>query len=176
MKLHRGRLVDHIHLHASDLSASQRFYAAVLEVLEIAVENDDAHLAADELWIDGEKGNTHIHLAFQAKDRATVDRFYEAGLAAGGTDNGAPGEREYHPAITPRSCSIPTAITSKLYITALPSARPKALPSVSASESVSASKRPPLTFGIFVAHARPHGGLRCSRVLGADGFDACAKG
>ena len=97
MELHRGRLVDHIHLHAADLGASQRFYAAILKVLGIAVDSDDTHLAADELWIDGEKGNTNVHLAFQARDRAIVDRFHEAGLAAGGKDNGAPGEREYHP-------------------------------------------------------------------------------
>ncbi|MFM5768775.1 VOC family protein [Aeromonas caviae] len=37
------------------------------------------------------------HLAFQAQDRATVDRFYQAALAHGGQDNGAPGERAYHP-------------------------------------------------------------------------------
>jgi catechol 2,3-dioxygenase-like lactoylglutathione lyase family enzyme len=37
------------------------------------------------------------HLAFQAKDRAMVEAFHKAGLAAGGTDNGAPGERPYHP-------------------------------------------------------------------------------
>ena len=37
------------------------------------------------------------HLAFQAKDRATVDAFYKAALASGGKDNGAPGERPYHP-------------------------------------------------------------------------------
>ena len=40
---------------------------------------------------------SHVHLAFQAADRATVDRFHAAGLAAGGRDNGAPGERSYHP-------------------------------------------------------------------------------
>ena len=37
------------------------------------------------------------HLAFQAPDRATVDRFLAAAVAAGGKDNGAPGERPYHP-------------------------------------------------------------------------------
>ena len=37
------------------------------------------------------------HLAFQAKDRAMVDAFHAAGLTAGGRDNGAPGERPYHP-------------------------------------------------------------------------------
>ena len=42
-------------------------------------------------------GDTHVHLAFQAADRAMVDRFHAAGLAAGGRDNGPPGERDYHP-------------------------------------------------------------------------------
>ena len=37
------------------------------------------------------------HLAFQAQDRAQVDAFYQAALANGGRDNGAPGERPYHP-------------------------------------------------------------------------------
>lgn len=37
------------------------------------------------------------HLAFQARDRETVDAFYQAALAHGGSDNGAPGERTYHP-------------------------------------------------------------------------------
>jgi catechol 2,3-dioxygenase-like lactoylglutathione lyase family enzyme len=37
------------------------------------------------------------HLAFQAQDRAMVDAFYKAALAHGGKDNGAPGERAYHP-------------------------------------------------------------------------------
>jgi catechol 2,3-dioxygenase-like lactoylglutathione lyase family enzyme len=37
------------------------------------------------------------HLAFQAADQAMVRAFYEAGLAAGGKDNGGPGERPYHP-------------------------------------------------------------------------------
>ena len=59
---------------------------------------------ADELFVSsadsraarGKLTGRH-HLAFQAKDRAMVDAFYKAGLAAGGTDNGAPGERPYHP-------------------------------------------------------------------------------
>jgi catechol 2,3-dioxygenase-like lactoylglutathione lyase family enzyme len=97
MKLHRGRLVDHVHLHAADLGATARFYSAVLEVLGVDAVSTDTYFNADELWIDGEKGSTNIHLAFQAKDRATVDRFHAAGLAAGGQDNGPPGERDYHP-------------------------------------------------------------------------------
>lgn len=38
-----------------------------------------------------------VHLAFQASDRATVEKFHAAGLAASATDSGAPGERPYHP-------------------------------------------------------------------------------
>jgi catechol 2,3-dioxygenase-like lactoylglutathione lyase family enzyme len=38
-----------------------------------------------------------VHLAFQGRDQATVQRFHAAALAAGGRDNGAPGERPYHP-------------------------------------------------------------------------------
>jgi len=38
-----------------------------------------------------------VHLAFAARDQATVQRFHAAGLAAGGTDHGAPGARPYHP-------------------------------------------------------------------------------
>ena len=37
------------------------------------------------------------HIAFSAESPAMVDAFYQAALAAGGTDNGAPGHRHYHP-------------------------------------------------------------------------------
>lgn len=43
------------------------------------------------------RAHAGIHLAFQAPDRGTVEAFYEAALAAGGRDNGAAGERRYHP-------------------------------------------------------------------------------
>jgi len=42
-----------------------------------------------------ERGATHV--AFSARDRGAVDAFYEAAMAAGGKDNGAPGLRpQYH--------------------------------------------------------------------------------
>jgi catechol 2,3-dioxygenase-like lactoylglutathione lyase family enzyme len=97
MQVQRGRLIDHIHLRARDLPATQRFYKAVLEVLGAPFNADDTHLDCDELWIDAGEPATHVHLAFQARDQAMVQRFHEAGLAAGGRDNGAPGERPYHP-------------------------------------------------------------------------------
>lgn len=97
MELHRGRLIDHVHLRAKDLAATKRFYAAVLEVLGIQPTDAGEYFFADELWIDAGEPATHVHLAFQAPDRETVDRFHAAGLAAGGRDNGGPGERDYHP-------------------------------------------------------------------------------
>ncbi|KQV55713.1 MULTISPECIES: VOC family protein [unclassified Caulobacter] len=97
MEIHRGRLIDHIQLRARDLETTKRFYRAVLAVLDVPVNEDGAHLDADEIWIDEGEPATHIHLAFQAKDQETVRRFHAAGLAAGGRDNGGPGERPYHP-------------------------------------------------------------------------------
>lgn len=97
MKLHRGRLIDHIHIRATDLAASQRFYKALLDAVGIEAVVDDTHLQADELWIDHGEQPSRIHLAFQAVDEAMVRKGYDAGLAAGGRDNGAPGERDYHP-------------------------------------------------------------------------------
>ena len=56
---------------------------------------------SDELFVSSAdehtRGATRVQLAFQANDEATVQRFHAAGLAAGGTDNGAPGLRPYHP-------------------------------------------------------------------------------
>jgi len=101
MEFHLGRLIDHVHLRARDLEAAKRFYRAVLDAIGVPINgDDDHHLACDELWIDAlgpdAKAASHVHLAFQARDRDTVDRFHAAGLAAGGRDNGAPGERPYH--------------------------------------------------------------------------------
>ena len=102
MEHHLGRLIDHVHLRARNLEATKKFYKAVLAVLGHKVGSESAdHVSFDELWIDAlgddKKSATHVHLAFQAADRDAVGRFHEAGLAAGGRDNGKPGERDYHP-------------------------------------------------------------------------------
>src|SRR5262249_45264447 len=95
---HFGRLIDHVHLRVRDLEASKRFYRAALDAVghELSGEGE-VYFEADELYAsdDGEP-TARLHLAFQAPDRDAVDAFYEATLAAGGRDNGAPGEREYH--------------------------------------------------------------------------------
>jgi catechol 2,3-dioxygenase-like lactoylglutathione lyase family enzyme len=96
---HRGRLIDHVHLRVTDLEASRTFYRAVLEAVgrEIVWENESA-FSSDELFVSADGEATRgLHLAFQAPDRETVKRFHEAALAAGGRDNGRPGERDYHP-------------------------------------------------------------------------------
>ena len=104
-ELHRGRLIDHIQLVVRDLRASRKFYGALFEALDIPIGGEGGdYFWIDELFIStadsqaaqGKLTGRH-HLAFQARDRAMVDAFYKAGLAAGGKDNGAPGDRPYHP-------------------------------------------------------------------------------
>jgi len=105
MELYRGRLIDHLHLVVRDLKASRGFYGALFEVLGIPIGGEaEDYFWADELFISSADSRAALgvltgrhHLAFQARDRAMVDAFYQAGLAAGGKDNGAPGERRYHP-------------------------------------------------------------------------------
>ena len=104
-QLHRGRLIDHLQLVVADLPASRRFYEATLGALGIPIGGaEDSYFWADELFVStadspaalGKLTGRH-HLAFQAADRAAVDAFHAAGLAAGGRNNGTPGERDYHP-------------------------------------------------------------------------------
>lgn len=103
--LHRGRLIDHLQLVVRDLAASQRFYSAVLAALEVPIGGTaEDWFWADELFVcsaDSTAAQGQLtgrqHLAFQARDRAMVEAFHRAALANGGRDNGAPGERPYHP-------------------------------------------------------------------------------
>ena len=104
-ELFRGRLIDHLQLVVRDLEASRRFYEPVLATLGIGLGGvGDDWFWADELFVSsidsqaaqGRPTGRH-HLAFQARDRAMVDAFHAAALASGGRDNGAPGERPYHP-------------------------------------------------------------------------------
>jgi catechol 2,3-dioxygenase-like lactoylglutathione lyase family enzyme len=95
---HAGRLLDHVHLRVSDLEASKRFYKAVLEAVgrDLTAEGE-GWFAADELFFSSDGPVSSVHIALQASDEATVQRFHEVALAAGGREHGAPGEREYHP-------------------------------------------------------------------------------
>ena len=101
MQFHTGRLIDHVHLRARDFESTAKFYRAVLAVLEIPVTaSGEGWMQVDELFIDAadpETPTSHVHLAFQARDEEIVRKFHSAALAAGGQDNGGPGERSYHP-------------------------------------------------------------------------------
>jgi catechol 2,3-dioxygenase-like lactoylglutathione lyase family enzyme len=96
-------MIDHVTLKVTDLQQSRRFYQATLQPLGyvIAMEFPQAvGFAVDgkpDFWIaTGPVCPTHV--AFAAKDRASVDAFFRAAVAAGGKDNGRPGLRaHYHP-------------------------------------------------------------------------------
>jgi catechol 2,3-dioxygenase-like lactoylglutathione lyase family enzyme len=100
MTFHLGRLIDHVQIVVADLAASKRFYRAVLQSFGRDISGvGDGYFFGDELFVC-EAGNervSHVHIAFQAPDRETVQRFHTAALGAGGRNNGAPGERHYHP-------------------------------------------------------------------------------
>jgi quinol monooxygenase YgiN/catechol 2,3-dioxygenase-like lactoylglutathione lyase family enzyme len=100
LEFHRGRMLDHVHFVVADLAASKRFYRAALGALGLALAGEGpGFFFADELFVSQAEGGekTRAHIAFQAGDREAVQRFHQAALAAGGRDNGAPGERHYHP-------------------------------------------------------------------------------
>jgi catechol 2,3-dioxygenase-like lactoylglutathione lyase family enzyme len=101
-------MIDHVGLSVSDFQVSKAFYLAALAPLgyELVMETAEAGPAAGigaggkpDFWIaDGGPTTPHTHIAFRARDRATVRAFHKAALAAGARDNGAPGLRpEYHP-------------------------------------------------------------------------------
>jgi len=104
-KLYRGRLIDHLHIVTNELSASKRFYTAVLSALNVPLGGEGPDFFwADELFVSDKNSRSaqgkvtgRIHFALQAESREQVEAFYRAGLDAGGTPNGEPGERPYHP-------------------------------------------------------------------------------
>lgn len=98
-------MIDHIGISVRDYARSKAFYLAALAPLgyELVMEFDGAAgLGAGgkpDFWIAaGGEVDKPMHIALVARDRKTVDAFYQAALAAGGKDNGAPGLRaHYHP-------------------------------------------------------------------------------
>ena len=100
-------MLDHMGFGVGDYERSKAFYAQALAPLGISLLMEPiaeaAGFGADGkpfFWIEsrGEPVTGRLHVAFAVDDRATVDAFHAAAVAAGGTDNGAPGVREiYHP-------------------------------------------------------------------------------
>jgi catechol 2,3-dioxygenase-like lactoylglutathione lyase family enzyme len=98
-------ILDHITLGVPEVAACRPFYEQALAPLGIAVVKEFGTATAfgvegnPSFWLfEGEEPQRPMHIAFVAPSRAHVRAFYEAALAAGGSDNGAPGVREiYHP-------------------------------------------------------------------------------
>jgi catechol 2,3-dioxygenase-like lactoylglutathione lyase family enzyme len=96
--------IDHTAVYVTDLDRSKSFYADALKPLGYSLQFEMGEFLG---FGDGQMPNFGVvrrdpvgdgHVAFSASDRATVDAFHQAAIAAGGTDNGAPGLREhYHP-------------------------------------------------------------------------------
>jgi catechol 2,3-dioxygenase-like lactoylglutathione lyase family enzyme len=98
VEYHLGRVLDHVHLRVHDVAVSRRFYEAVLGALGRDVMGGDGYFYSDELFVsDDGRPTQNMHIAFQTDGPEAVARFYEAAIAAGGRDNGPPGERRYHP-------------------------------------------------------------------------------
>jgi len=102
-------MIDHMGISVSDYDAAKAFYDKALAPLGISLvmtvppEFVDGRKVGGygrgkpDFWITGgEKQTPPIHVAFTADSRADVDAFYAAAVAAGGTDNGAPGLRPHY--------------------------------------------------------------------------------
>ena len=97
-------MIDHVTANVSDFEGAKRFYEQALAPLGYSLQMEFEGAAGfgtgegiPDFWIgsSAERGATHV--AFSAADRASVDRFYEEAIAAGGQDNGPPGLRpDYH--------------------------------------------------------------------------------
>lgn len=95
-------MFDHVKFGVSDYQASKAFFLAALAPLGIRVADEGAPAYGVEL-VNGSAASlclfqtaqtpAHLHIAFVAGRRDQVDAFYQAALAAGGRDNGAPGIR-----------------------------------------------------------------------------------
>jgi catechol 2,3-dioxygenase-like lactoylglutathione lyase family enzyme len=104
-------MIDHIGFPVSDYARARDFYLKALAplgytlIMEVQQNEHDAPAAGfgrdgkADFWIGGEGGLAKaVHVAILANDRAVVDAFYAAAIAAGGRDNGPPGIRaHYHP-------------------------------------------------------------------------------
>jgi catechol 2,3-dioxygenase-like lactoylglutathione lyase family enzyme len=95
-------MIDHIGVTVTDLDKSIAFYTKALAPLGYELVMKWEQFAGfgvrgkPDLWIGKGSPSDKIHVAFRAAGRAQVRAFYEAAMAAGGTDNGAPGPRPHY--------------------------------------------------------------------------------
>lgn len=106
-------MLDHVSIAVADVARAGRFYDAVMAALGVpcvwrgdqavgyGLRSDAQHDDRSYLTIraGAAPADAACHWCFRAADRAAVRAFHAAGLAAGGTDDGAPGLRpHYHAA------------------------------------------------------------------------------
>jgi catechol 2,3-dioxygenase-like lactoylglutathione lyase family enzyme len=97
-------MIDHMSIVVRDLETSKKFYAAALAPLGYSLMMEFPGVAGlgeggkPDFWMSAKPElAAPAHVAFAAKDRASVDAFYRAAIAAGAKDNGEPGPRpQYH--------------------------------------------------------------------------------
>lgn len=95
-------MIDHTAANVTDLEAAKQFYSKALEPLGYALAFEmggflgfaDAH--GMDLGVVRRDPVGSAHVAFKCDDHETVDAFYAAAIAAGGTDNGPPGIRAHY--------------------------------------------------------------------------------
>lgn len=101
-------ILDHIGFPVTDYPRSLTFYTKALAPLGISLlkevkfspVDDDGYAgfgrARPQFWIGTGSLQGRLHVAFAAQNRQEVQAFYDAALAAGGKDNGAPGLRPHY--------------------------------------------------------------------------------
>ena len=103
-------MIDHTGLSISDPTRSRRFYEQALAplgykvLMEVPVEFTGGAVVfgmgvppKPDFWLNqATPQQPRIHIAFRAENRALVDAFYKAAIAAGGKDNGPPGLRPHY--------------------------------------------------------------------------------
>lgn len=100
-------MIDHFGIKVKNLGIPKAFYQAALAPLNYQIQFDNEWAASfaeprnadptGDFWLNVGQQEPE-HFAFSAQNEKEVEAFYQAALAAGGKDNGAPGERsQYHP-------------------------------------------------------------------------------
>ena len=98
-------MIDHVSIGVSDLARGAAFYSAVLEPLGLMqIVATDTRVGFGkrypELWLNLRSGmprvadDTGAHVCLRARTKDAVNRFHTAALANGGTDDGAPRDRQ----------------------------------------------------------------------------------
>ena len=100
--MRREGCIEHMWLRVADVAASTRFYETIaphagLFVRRVNEDRTQLRGASGSFSVVSGTPTQHVHIAFPASDNATVDEFHRVATAAGYVDNGAPGERPYHP-------------------------------------------------------------------------------